>query len=801
MASHYTIIGRPLPARVDGPGKVTGITRYADDLSLPRMLSGRLLRSPHPHAKIVRIDTSTAEALSGVMAVITGADLPQPFSIMPVNQDEHALEPDKVRYVGDPVAAVAAVDEETAEAALRHIEVEYEPLRPIMSIDDALAYPEDRLHDYNRVGNVHRLAALEFGDVDEGFAQADYIREDTFFFQGNTHIPMEQHAAVAHYTPDGKVTLWSSTQTPHYVHRALAAVLGLPASRIRVIATPVGGGFGGKSDPFAHEFCAAKLSMLTGRPVKFCLTREEVFYAHRGRHPVLMWVRTGVQRDGAITAMHFKTFIDGGAYSSYGVATTYYTGALQTVTYQIPHYRFEGLRVFTNKPPCGPKRGHGTPQPRYALEVHLDKIATDLGLSPVQIRRPHVIKPFSMTVNHLRITSCGLGECIDAVVSRSGFLDKVGKSPPGKGIGFACSAYLSGAGLPIYWNDMPHSGVTIQVDRSGGVAVLCGAIEIGQGSDSVLVFTVAEELGLHPNDVRLLTADTDLTPVDLGSYSSRVTFMAGNAAIEAARKLRAQIFPVAAEVLGVAEERVAGANGHIFVTDDPQQTLSFAEAAQRAEARFGTLSASGSYTPPELAGAYKGHGVGPSPAYSYTATVVEVDVDPDTGWVTVDKVWIAHDIGKAINPYLVQGQVEGSVYMALGEVLMEEQVFRRGVHKIPSLLEYKSLTFLDMPEVDTVLIESIDPEGPYGAKEAGQGPLLPVIPAVANAVYDAIGVRIDEIPISPEKVLKALDLRAKGQEPRVGPRDIPAFDFPTPRKIEVPDEWLDVLPDPKTRRP
>jgi 4-hydroxybenzoyl-CoA reductase alpha subunit len=765
------------------------------------MIYGKLLRSPYPHANIVRIDTGKAEALPGVLAVITGADLPQPFSIMPVNQDEHALEPDKVRYVGDPVAAVAAVDEETAEAALRCIEVEYEQLPPIMSIDEALRCPENRIHDYNRVGNVHRVAALEFGDVEEGFAAADYIREDTFFFQGNTHLPMEQHAAVAHYTPDGKVTLWSATQTPHYVHRALATVLGLPASHIRVVATPVGGGFGGKSDPFSHEFCAVKLSMLTGRPVKFCLTREEVFYTHRGRHPVLMWVRTGVQRDGAITAMHFKTFIDGGAYSSYGVATTYYTGALQTVTYKIPAYRFEGLRVFTNKPPCGPKRGHGTPQPRYAMEVHLDKIAEDLGLNPVQIRRPHLVKPFSNTVNHLRITSCGLEECIDTVVQRSAFLDKVGKLPFGKGIGFACSAYLSGAGLPIYWNDMPHSGVTIQIDRSGGVAVFCGAIDIGQGSDSVLTFIVAEELGLHPSHVRLVTADTALTPVDLGSYSSRVTFMAGNAAIEAARKLRAQLFQVVAEELNAPIESLMAAGGRIFVADAPEVCMPFTEAVQRAEARFGTLSASGSYTPPVLVGKYKGQGVGPSPAYSYTAAVVEVSIVPDTGWITVDKVWIAHDIGKAINPYLVQGQVEGSVYMALGEALMEEQVFRKGVHKVPSLLEYKSPTFLEMPEVETMLIESLDPEGPYGAKEAGQGPLLPVIPAVANAVHDAIGVRIDEIPITPEKILKALDLKAKGREPRVGPRGVPAFDFPPPRKVEVPEEWVPLLPDPKFRHP
>jgi 4-hydroxybenzoyl-CoA reductase subunit alpha len=801
VAATYCIIGQPVPARVDGTGKVTGVSRYADDLCLPRMLHGKLLRSPHPHARILHIDTNKAAALPGVFAIITGADLPQPYSIMPVNQDEHALAIDKVHYVGDPVAAVAAVDEATAEAALHHIEVAYEPLRSLMSIADALAYPEDRVHDYNRVGNVHRVVALEFGDVDEGFHEAEYIREDTFFFQGNTHLPMEQHAAVAQYTPDGGLTLWSATQTPHYVHRALAAVLGLPASRVRVIATPVGGGFGGKSDMFAHEFCAAKLSMLSGRPVKICLTREEVFYAHRGRHPVLMWVRTGVKRNGAITALHFKTFVDGGAYSSYGVASVLYTGALQTVTYKIPHYRFEGLRVFTNKPPCGPKRGHGTPQPRFALEVHLDKIAEDLGLTPVHIRRPHLVTPFSMTVNHLRITSCGLGDCMDAVVQRSGFLDKAGRLPFGHGIGLACSAYLSGAGLPIYYNDMPHAGVTIQIDRSGAVCVFCGAIDLGQGSDSVLVFIVAEELGLDPRDVRLVTADTALTPVDLGSYASRVTFMAGNAAITAARKLRAQLVAVAAEALQTMVERLAMAHGRVYVVDEPTTSMPFVEVVQRAEARFGTLSASGSYTPPPLAGKYRGHGVGPSPAYSYTAAVVQVEVDPATGWITVPKVWIGHDVGKAINPYLVQGQVEGSVYMAIGEALMEEQVFRKGVHKMPSLLEYKSPTFLEMPEVDTSLIESLDPEGPYGAKEAGQGPLLPVLPALANAVHDAIGVRIDEIPITPEKVLKALELRGRGQEPRVGPRGIPAFAFPPLRQVERPEEWLQVVPDPRTRRP
>jgi 4-hydroxybenzoyl-CoA reductase alpha subunit len=789
MAHDFSIIGRPLP-RVDGLAKATGQTRFADDLHLPRMLYGRLLRSVHAHARIVRIDTSRAQALPGVHAVLTGADLPVRYGILPVSQDEHALCVDKVRFVGDPVAAVAAVDEETAERALELIQVEYEPLPAIMTIEDALRRDDVRIHDYgDGPANVHKMVALEFGDVEEGFRAADYVGEDVFYVEGNTHLPMEQHAAVASYEADGKLTVWSATQTPHYVHRALAQVLQYPASRIRVIATPVGGGFGGKSDPFAHEIVAAKLAMVTGRPVKITCTREEVFYLHRGRHPELLWVRTGFTRDGRITAMHVKAFLDGGAYGSYGVATLYYAGALQPTTYRIPAYRFEGLRVFTNKPPCGPKRGHGTPQPRFALECHLDKAAAALGLDPVELRRRNLVEPHSMTVNHLRITSCGLRQCIDRVVEASGYLQRRGRLPAGKGLGFACSAYLCGAGLPIYWNEMPQSEVQIKIDRGGGVTVYSMAIDIGQGSDSVLAYTVAEVLGIEPADVALVTADTDLTPIDLGSYSSRVTFMAGNAALEAARKMRELIFAAVAERLEVPVELLAARGRRIFNREKPEMGVDWPEAVRLAEARVGLLLTAGSYRPPRLAGPYKGSGVGPSPAYSYTACVAEVTCDAETGWVTVDRIWIAHDIGRAINPLLAEGQVEGSVYMALGEALMEEQVFRRGVHKWPSMLEYKSPTTLETPQIHTFLIETVDPEGPFGAKEVGQGPLLPVIPAVANAVADALGVRIDEVPITPDKVLAALADRRRGGPGRVGPAGIPAVRFKEPIRVEPPSGW------------
>jgi 4-hydroxybenzoyl-CoA reductase alpha subunit len=778
-----------------------GQTKFADDIVLPRMLFCKLLRSHVPHALIKSIDASKALALPGVFAVITGKELPIPYGILPVSQDEHALCVDKVRFVGDPVAAVAAIDEDTAFDAMNLIAVEYEPLNSISTIEEAVLIDEPRIHDYGDGGNVHKKVSLEFGNLDEGFAEADLVREDVFFYEGNTHLPMEQHAAVAHFDADQKLTLWSSTQTPHYVHRALAKVFDMPAAHIRVIATPNGGGFGGKSDPFNHEVAVCKLAMITGRPVKITLTREEVFYCHRGRHPVLMKVKTGVKNDGAITAMHFQSFLDGGAYGSYGVASTFYTGALQTVTYNVPRYKFQGLRAFTNKPPCGPKRGHGTPQPRYALEVQLDKIAEQLRMDPVEIRRRHLVPPNTVTANYLRIGSMGLGACIDKVVEGSDWKNRFSgwdpnnrKLPYGKGIGIACSSYICGAGLPIYWNNMPQSAVQLRLDRQGGVCVMCGSTDIGQGSDSILAYIVAEILGIDPFDIRVVTADTDLTPVDLGSYSSRVTLMTGNAAIQAAERARELLVMAVAEKLGVPIENLSLAERRVFDVENPEVGVSFAEAVVLAESKFGTIGTVGSYTPPRSPGKFKGSGVGPSPAYSYSAAVAEVDVNPDTGIVVVERVWIAHDIGRSINPLLVMGQVEGSVYMALGEILMEEMTYRTNrnvVHKFPSLLEYKSPTTMEMCDVKTYLIEDPDPNGPYGAKEVGQGPLLPVPPAVANAVYNAVGVRIDEVPITPEKVMRALKDKARGRNPRFGPDAVPPVEWPEPLRVMTPAEGGD----------
>ncbi len=785
-AAPLRVVGTPV-RKIDGLSKCTGALKFADDIVLPRMLFCRIYRSHVPHARIRGVDISRAEAMPGVLAVLTGQEMPIPFGILPVSQDEHALCFDHVRFVGDPVAAVAAIDEDVAFEAINAIEVDYEPLEPVMSLEEALNGSGARLHDYAEEGNIHKRVALEFGDVEKGFAEAEEIFEDTFYYEGNTHLALEQHAALAAVDPDGKLTLWSSTQTPHYVHRALAKVLEMPPPRIRVIACPNGGGFGGKSDPFNHEIVVAKLALKTGRPVKIALTREEVFYCHRGRHPVLMRVRTGTRKDGSITAMDFRSFLDGGAYGSYGIASTYYTGALQTVTYPIENYRFRGVRCFTNKPPCGPKRGHGTPQPRFALEIQMDRIAERLGIDPATLRLRHLVPPNSLTANYLRVGSMGLGRCIEKVVESSRFRERHGRLPVGNGIGLACGSYLSGAGLPIYWNNMPHTGVQLKLDRGGGVTVFCGEIDIGQGSDTVLVQVIAEVLGIDPYDIRVVFGDTDLTPVDLGSYSSRVTLMMGNAAIQAAERARDLLTRAAGEKLEVPAARIVCAAGRVFDAEAPGRGLLFAQAVQAAEARFGTIGTVGSYSPPPSAGRYKGAGVGPSPAYSYTAAVVELEVDPESGWTRVEKVHIAHDVGQCINPVLVVGQVEGSVYMGLGEALMEEQVFRanrNGVHKIPSMLEYKSPTTMEMPDVLTYLIEDPDPNGPFGAKEVGQGPLLPIPPAVANAVHDAVGVRIDEVPITPDKIVKAL----ASPNRRHGPTRVPHCEWPAPITVPTPAE-------------
>jgi 4-hydroxybenzoyl-CoA reductase alpha subunit len=757
-------IGKP-HRKVDAVERMRGVLRYTDDLKLPGMLHGKILRSPHAHARITRIDASHALAMHGVHAVVTGRDFPTPYGVIPWTPDENALALDKVLYVGDGVAAVAAIDEDTAIAACRAIEVRYERLRPLFDPEEALATTDVTINPYSKTGNLSKHVHLDFGDVDAGLAASDLVVEDDYFFEGTTHTAIEPHCALAHVEPGGVLTVWSATQVSHYLHRELAKVLGMPASRIRVIQPPLGGAFGGKSEPFDLEFCAARLALLTGRPVKILYTREEVFYSHRGRHPMKMHYRTGFSRDGRITAVDARTIIDGGAYSSFGLVTTYYSGQLLCAPYRFPAYRFDSWRAYTNKPACGPKRGHGSVQPRFAIECQLDKAAERLGIDPIELRRRNDLGPASVTVNEMPVSSNGFLECLARVEQASGWKQRYGRLPYGRGLGVAGSTYISGTNYAIYPNHMPQAAVQVTLDRSGRARVFSGANDIGQGSSTMLAVIVAEELGLELADVRVLSADSDLCPVDLGAYSSRITLMVGNACLEAARRLAATVRAAVAARWEVPLRRVTLVAGRAQDLEDPDRAMPLAEAFQLAEAEHGLLSAVGNYdtTRGERHGQYRGATIGASPAYSFTAHVAEVEVDRETGITRVVKVWVAHDCGKALSPRIVEGQIEGSVYMGFAEAIMEEHTVdprHGGVHSAPSLLDYRIPTFPDTPEISAMIVEAPDAQGPYGAKEAGEGPLHPIIPAIANAIFDAVGVRMNATPFSPARVLDAIERRA-----------------------------------------
>ena len=797
MSNEFSIIGKPT-AMVDAAEKTTGAGKYADDLSLPGMLVGKILHSPYPHARIKKIDTSRAEKLDGVVTVVVGQDAPNPYGILPVGHDEHALATDKVRYVGDNVACIVAVDEATADRALELVDVEYEVLPAYFDPEDSMKAESNFLHD-NKPHNIEKDYHHVFGDPEKAFAEAPYVAEARFIANEVTHAAMEPHSTLASFEIDphtgspGRLTVWSSTQVPYYLQHKLSLVLEMPMSQIRVIKPLVGGGFGGKSEVIPLEITAAVAARKARAPVKITYSREEVFWAHRGRPRTIVDLKTSADKDGHITAVKARVVQDGGAYCSYGVVTILYSGALLGALYDIPNIQYDGYRVLTNKPVCGAMRGHGTVNVRFAFESQLDELAQKIGLDPAEMRRRNLLKPPCITINGLRVQSYGLPECIDQVVARSKWQERKGKMPQSRGLGIACSHYVSGAANSIIRSDMPHSTVNIKIDRDGGVVVYTGASDIGQGSDTMVAQIASETLGCSLNRVKVIAADTDLTPIDIGSYSSRVTFMNGNATLRAAQEVKKQIAAAASKKMNCGSEDLLFRDDHVVRTgqqnpvvqdspseasvsgrvegqilrgslqqkrkdEGPKNSLTFEEAVVAAIDFHGALSGTGSYAPPLEArgGKHKGAGVGPSPAYSYSAQVAEVSVDEDTGEVTVHKVWAAHDCGRALNPTSVEGQIIGSVWMGMGQALTEEMVWKDGMLMNPGLLEYRSPSSVESPEVEPIIVESIDPEGPFGAKEASEGSLAATIPAISNAIYDAVGVRLHESPFTPERVLAAL---------------------------------------------
>jgi 4-hydroxybenzoyl-CoA reductase subunit alpha len=658
------------------------------------------------------------------------------------------------------------------------IEVEDEELPALLTIEAATAEGAPALHEkYPR--NIGAEVHQEFGDVEAALKECDLIRTDTFINKRQDGAFIEPHGCLADYDLNGNLVLYSATQSPHYVMRNISMVLGIPIGKVRVVKPYVGGGFGPKIEATPMDYSASLLSRKTGKPVKMNYTREQAFMHSRGRHQFIHKLTTGMKKDGTIMALANECHMDGGAYTSFGIATVYYAGSLLGAPYRLPNMKYDGYRIYTNKPACGAQRGHGGVAARAAWEQQLDIMAHELGLDPVEMRLKNSMEAGDVTCNMFDTSSFGMRECIEAVADGSDWKNKKGKLPKGKGIGVATGFFVSGAGYPIYRSQTPHSTVVIKLSEDGGIVnVLTGSAEIGQGSDTVMGMIAAEAIGVPLSDVRVRSGDTDFS-VDLGAYSSRQTLMTGHATKEAGEHVKRQVLEVLSEELNVPVEEMDIKKGQVLFSRDtpdfePLRTmyikehrgftdpptddhLTFREAARLAYLRRGVIVGTGKYSPPELGGKYKGAAVGTSPAYGPSAQVVELSVDMDTGQITVEKMNDAHDCGFAINRTSVEGQMQGSLSMGLGEALSEEVKFdEKGNILNGNLAEYKIPTALDMPPVNALIVESNEPAGPYGAKEVGEGAIMPTIPAILNAFYDATGVRIWELPLTPERVYKAL---------------------------------------------
>ncbi len=795
--SEYDVINTRA-VRVDASDKVRGLALYVDDMKMPGMLYGALLQSPLAHAEILSIDTRAAERLPGVKAVVTykEAGLVK-YGVSPARYDETIFCHDRVRHVGDNIAAVAAVDLDTALEAVSLIKVEYRELPAVYTVEEAMAEGAPVLHEaYPR--NVTAEVHDEFGDVEAAFAKCDLIKTCSLVNKRQDAAFIEPQGCIASFDLSGNLTLYSSTQVPHYLQRIVAMVLGVPIGKVRVIKPYVGGGFGPKAGANHMELAACLLSRKTGKPVKMLFDRAQVFKHGRSRHQFFHTMTTGVKKDGTIMALKHECYLNGGAYSSFGIATVYYAGSLLGGPYKLPAMKYDGYRVFTNLPACGAQRGHGGVIARACWEQQLDMLAEEIGMDPIELRLKNMMTAGDVTCNHLDMSSLGMKECVEAVRDRSGWKEKKGNLPPGKGIGMSCGFFVSGAGYPIYRSDTYHGTVIIKLTEDGGTAlVYTASAEIGQGSDTTFAMIAAESIGIPLECVRLESGDTDLG-MDLGAYSSRQTLMTGLATKEAGEDIKRQVLEVLSGELNVPVEQMDIKKGVIVFkgerpdfsalrtryikehrgwTDNPSmdEELSFREASRIAFLAKGSIVGTGKYKPPLLGGQHKGAAVGTSPAYGCSAQVVELSVDQGTGKITIEKMTDAHDCGLAINRTSVEAQMIGSLSMGLGEALYEEVKFDdKGRVLNDDLAEYKIPRALDMPAIEPVIVESGEPNGPFGAKEVGEGAIMPAIPAILNAVYDAIGVRMFELPLKPERVYMAIKEYRRKKGPEAKEQDVSA---------------------------
>jgi len=773
--NEFSILGKPTP-RVDGIAKVTGKAEYTADLSVTGMLYGQVLRSPYPHARILSIDTSRAEHLPGVRGVITGKDFNGfRHGFMVHTRDESPLAPDKVRFVGDEVAAVAAIDPDIAQEAVELIRVEYEILPAVFDPEEAMREGAPDIHDHVQ-RNISTEMHMNFGNVEAAFAQADHIREDRFFSQSVLHGFLESHACIAKYEEPGKFTFWGSKQSPYFPYRNLASAFKVPLSNVRVIQPCVGGGFGGKNDTFALDYCAVLLSQKTGHPVKFVYDIEDVLMAGRRRHPMNIFLKTGVKKDGTLLATECKVIADGGAYTAVGPMTIYLAGTFLTLPYKLPNLKYDALRAYTNKPVSVAQRGHGVPQTRFAADCQLDLIAKDLGLDPVEIRLKNAIEPGHVTVNKFHISSCGLKETINRASNLVNWKERRAEFAKEReqggrylrGLGLACNGFMSGARL----HGHTACAIIVKIHEDGTVSVLPGATDSGQGAETVLATITAELLGIAVKDVHVSRVDSFLTPVDPGSYGSRVTSTAGPALMIAVGKCKDRLAEVAATILNIQPDKLDFKDRKVYVKESPEKAIPFGKLCRLTyQHGSGQVVIGEGYFGQEVDLPNWDTGEGDvANTYTFGSQVAEVEVDRETGRIKLQRMVVGHDLGKMLNPLIVEGQHDGSIYGGMGQALYEECLNEDGMTLNPSILDYKMPTSLDMPRVmESINVETNDPIGPFGAKESAEGTQVSTVPAIVNAIYDATGIMFTDLPITPEKVLRALEKKEKG-----GAKDAPA---------------------------
>jgi 4-hydroxybenzoyl-CoA reductase alpha subunit len=751
MPEEFSFVGQRV-AKLDAPAKVTGQAVYGHDMKLPRMLYGKILRSKYAHARILSIDTSRAKALPGVKAVITAEDIPEVK--IGWARDNPVLKSGKVRSIRDEVAAVAAVDEETAREALELIEVEYQELPGVFDPEEAMKPGAPVIHA-DAPNNIQEKMRQSYyhGDVRRGFEESDVVIEDRLRMPFVTHCCMGTCFCLASFSPSGDLTVWSSTQMPFLYQRDLSMALGIPAHKIRVIKAVIGGAFGSKLDMYPFEPICIFLAKETGCPVRITFTREEEFVASPTRQPVICDVKSGAKKDGTLMAREVRMILDNGAYSSWGATTPLVMMETISSLYRVPNVKYDVVVAYTNNLYSGAMRGYGNPQATFVVESHIDMLAHELGMDPMEFRLKNANHPGDVTGQGVKITSCGLTECIERSAQSVSWAEKRGK-PGNRGVGMASMIHVGG-GARIYPSD--GCGSTVKVDDFGKVTLVTGSTDMGQGSETAMAQIVAEELGVPVENVTVINTDTDITPWDVGAHASRTTFVAGNSARLAAMDARQQILEAAAESLGEDVENLGMKEGKVFRKDEPEEWIPFEKMVRGKHFRpdGDVILARGWYEPPTERQDKEFRG-NISAAYGFATQAVEVEVDTETGEVKVLKIAAAHDVGRAINPMAVEGQIHGGISMGLGYGLYEELVVEEGRVLNPNFADYSLPTVLDMPEIDPIIVETDDPAGPFGAKGMAEPACIPTAPAIANAVYDAVGVRIRDLPITPEKVLRAL---------------------------------------------